>query len=84
MLRELPPDVKIGLGLRRRRFPEIDTPEQIVERSRRRSSTSRPTDHAQPRLWLRTGQGPRDPARRGLSEAEERSAAARALREKHG
>jgi 5-methyltetrahydropteroyltriglutamate--homocysteine methyltransferase len=32
ILRELPPNVKIGLGCVDVRFPEIDTPEQIVER----------------------------------------------------
>jgi 5-methyltetrahydropteroyltriglutamate--homocysteine methyltransferase len=32
ILKELPPNVKIGLGCVDVRFPEIDTPEQIVER----------------------------------------------------
>ena len=32
VLRELPANVKVGLGCVDVRFPEIDTPEQIVER----------------------------------------------------
>lgn len=32
VLKELPPNVKIGLGCVDVRFPEIDTPEQVVER----------------------------------------------------
>jgi 5-methyltetrahydropteroyltriglutamate--homocysteine methyltransferase len=32
VLRELPPNVKVGLGCVDVRFPEIDTPEQIVQR----------------------------------------------------
>jgi 5-methyltetrahydropteroyltriglutamate--homocysteine methyltransferase len=35
VLRELPPTVKVGLGCVDVRFPEIDTPEQIVERVRK-------------------------------------------------
>lgn len=47
VLKELPPNVKIGLGCLDVRFPEIDTPEQVVERVEK-ALQHVPAD----RLWL--------------------------------
>jgi hypothetical protein len=74
VLKELPENVRIGLGCVDVRFPEIDSPETIVERLREqpcaRPGPSRSSTTASP------PQRPRNPVGRGVREAQERSAGA--------
>jgi 5-methyltetrahydropteroyltriglutamate--homocysteine methyltransferase len=85
VLRELPPEVKIGLGCVDVRFPAIDTPEQIVER------VEKALQHVAPdRLTLNPdcgfapGKNHEIPLEEAYAKLKNEALAARQLRERYG
>lgn len=83
VLKELPPHVKIGLGCLDVRFPEIDTPEQVVER------VEKALQHVPAeRLWLNPdcgfapGKDHETPLEEAYAKLKSLAAGARLLREK--
>lgn len=84
VIKELPEDVKIGLGCVDVRFPEIDTPAQIVERVQRALKYVAPE-----RLWLNPdcgfapGKDHEIPLEEAYAKLKNEALAAQKLREWH-
>lgn len=83
ILKELPPNVKIGLGCIDVRFPEIDTPEQVVER------VEKALQHVSAdRLWLNPdcgfapGKDHETPLEEAYAKLKNLAAGAKLLRDK--
>jgi 5-methyltetrahydropteroyltriglutamate--homocysteine methyltransferase len=85
VLRELPPEVKIGLGCVDVRFPEIDTPEQIVERVEKalqHVAAERIT--LNPDCGFAPGKNHEIPLEEAYAKLKNETLAARRLRERYG
>lgn len=85
ILKELPSQVKIGLGCVDVRFPEIDTPEQIVQRVRKaleHVSAERIT--LNPDCGFAPGKHHEIPLEEAYAKLKNEVLAARLLRERHG
>lgn len=85
ILRELPPQVRIGLGCVDVRFPEIDTPDQIVERVQK-ALEHVPAERItlNPDCGFAPGKTHDIPLEEAYAKLKNEALAARKLRELHG
>ena len=85
ILRELPPNVKIGLGCVDVRFPEIDTPEQIVSRVEQALQHVAPERITlNPDCGFAPGKDHEIPLDEAYAKLKNEALAAKRLRELHG
>lgn len=85
ILKELPPTVKIGLGCVDVRFPEIDTPEQIVARVETALAHVAPERlMLSPDCGFSPGKDHEIPLEEAYAKLKSLATAGRLLREKHG
>jgi 5-methyltetrahydropteroyltriglutamate--homocysteine methyltransferase len=85
VLRELDPTVKVGLGCVDVRFPEIDTPEQIVERVEKAlAHVAAERISLNPDCGFAPGKDHEIPLEEAYAKLKNLTAAAHRLRERHG
>ena len=85
VLKELPDNVKVGLGCVDVRFPEIDTPEQVVERVEKALTHVKPDRlMLSPDCGFSPGKDHEIPLEEAYAKLKSLAQAGKLLREKHG